>query len=108
MSLSTFSLYPGTWHVQFSSRKLWLGKRNVQANFAASRSLDYTYQEHDELDIKTHKEEDWEVAGGGKDGKLEDWMTETEMGIVDTAGKYFYSVNTGQVTPRVNISGEFI
>jgi hypothetical protein len=77
--------------VQFSSRGLWHGKRNVQANFTASNSLDYTYQEYEELKIKPHRETDWEVAGDGKDGKLESWMTETEAGIVDTSGKYFFS-----------------
>jgi hypothetical protein len=98
MSPFAFSVYPGTWHVQCSSRKLWHGKRNVQANFAASNSLDYTYQEHEELNIKTHKDADWEVAGDGKDGKLEGWMTETEAGIVDSSGKYFFSFVTTKIS----------
>jgi hypothetical protein len=91
--------------VQFSSRRLWHGKRNVQAIFTASNSPDYTNQEHEELGIKTHREVNWEVTGYGKDGKLEGWMTETDAGIVDTAGKYFYSIDTGQNIPGLNISG---
>ena len=82
--------------MQFSSRRLWHGKRNVQAIFTASNSLDYTYQDHEEREIKTHREVNWEVTGYGKDGKLEGWMTETDAGIVDTSGKYLYSIDTGQ------------
>jgi hypothetical protein len=108
MSRSTFSAYPGTWHVQFSSRRLWHGKRNVQAIFTAPNSLDYTYQDHEALGIKTHKEVNWEVAGDGKDGKLEGWMTETDAGIVDTSGKYVYFIDTGQDIPGLNISGGFL
>jgi hypothetical protein len=51
--------------------------------------LDYTYQEHQVSEIKAHQETDWKVIGNGKDGTLESWMTETELGIVDTAGKLF-------------------
>jgi hypothetical protein len=105
MSPSTFSAYPGTWHVQYSSRRLWHGKRNVQAIFTASSSLGYTYQDHEELEIKTHREVNWEVTAYGKDGKLESWMTETDAGIVDNSGIYFYSIDTGQDIPELNISG---
>ncbi|KAF8860145.1 hypothetical protein BDZ45DRAFT_801150 [Acephala macrosclerotiorum] len=87
MPPSTFSTYPGTWHVQYSSRKLWHGKRNVQAKFTASDSLEYTYQEQEISEIKAHEETDWKVVGNGKDGKLETWMTETEGGIEDTSGE---------------------
>jgi hypothetical protein len=100
MPPSTFPTYPGTWHVQYSSRKLWHGKRNVHANFTASDSLDYTYQVqnllglHPPSEIKAYEETDWKVVGNGKDGKLESWMTETEAGIVDTSGEIFifYSI----------------
>ncbi len=34
-------------------------------------------------------------------------MTETEAGIVDTAGEYFFSSFTRQDIPSLNISGEF-
>jgi hypothetical protein len=86
--------YPETWHVQYSSRKLWHGKRNVHANFTASDSLDYTYQEKWGFRIKAYEETDWKVVGNGKDGKLESWMTETEFGIEDTSGEIFlfYSI----------------
>jgi len=100
--MSTSSAYPVTWHVQYSSRKLWDGKRNVHANFTASGSLDYTYQVHSLIflglplpsEIKVYEETDWKVVGSGKDGKLESWMTETEAGIVDTSGEIFlfYSI----------------
>lgn len=75
--------------MQYSSRKLWYGKRNVQAKFTASKFLNYTYQEQEVLEIKAHEETDWEVIGNGKDGKLETWMTETEGGIEDTSGEIF-------------------
>jgi hypothetical protein len=89
MPPSALSTYPETWHVQYSSRKLWHGKRNVHATFIASGSLDYTYQEHEALEIKTYEETEWKVAGDGRDGQLEIWMTETETGIVDTSGEIF-------------------
>jgi hypothetical protein len=108
MSRSTFSAYPGTWHVQFSSRRLWHGKRNVQAIFTASNSLDYTYQDHEELEIKTHREVNWEVTAYGKDGKLESWMTETDAGIVDNSGIYFYSIDAGQDIPGTRHLRRFI
>jgi hypothetical protein len=83
----TLYLYPGTWHVQYSSRDLWHGKRNGHANFTDTKSLKYTYQEINTVEIKSHQELSWEVVGSGKDGKLESWMKETEVGIEDTSGE---------------------
>ncbi len=103
MPLSTFSTYPGTWHVQYSSRKLWHGKRNVHANFTALDYLDYTYQEYEGSEVKSHEEIDWKVVGNGKDGKLESWMTETEAGIVDTSGEYFFSIRFWKDIVRLDI-----
>ncbi|KAE9369698.1 hypothetical protein N431DRAFT_560464 [Stipitochalara longipes BDJ] len=83
----TTSKHPGTWHLQYSSRKLWHGKRNVHAHFTASDSLEYSYQEHEALEIKARDEKEWKIAGIGKDGKLESWMTEVDGWIADTSGE---------------------
>lgn len=40
-------------------------------------------------EIKSHQKLSWEVVGNGKDGELESWMKETEMGIEDTSGELF-------------------
>lgn len=91
--------------MQFSSRRLWHGKRNVQAIFTASNSLDYTYQDHEELEIKTHREVNWEVTAYGKDGKLESWMTEMDAGIVDTSGNISIPLTPDKIYPGLGISG---
>jgi len=82
MPLSTSSTYPGTWHLQYSSRNIWIGKRNAHASFTTSNSLSYTYQDHHSLEIKSRDEKVLKVVATGKDGKLESWMTEVDGGIV--------------------------
>jgi len=88
MPLFTLSPHPGTWHVQYSSRDIWHGRRNVHAIFTDKNSLEYTYQEMKTEEIKSHQESSWKVVGNGKDGKLESWMKETEMGIEDPSGEF--------------------
>lgn len=75
--------------MQYSTRNLWLGRRNVHAIFTDTNSLDYTYQELGAVEIRSHQELSWDVVGNGKDGKLESWMKETGMGIEDTSGELF-------------------
>lgn len=75
--------------MHYSSRKLWEEKRNVHATFTTSGSLDYSYQEQESSEIKTHQEPNWKVVVEGKDGKLANWMTEVEGGIVDSSGEKF-------------------
>ncbi len=49
----------------------------------------FSYQEVPGLkgEVKTYKSlEAWKLLGQGRDGKLESWMRETEMGIEDDSG----------------------
>jgi hypothetical protein len=85
-TLSSHS-WPGTGYVQYSSRTFWHGRRNVHAVFLDTASLKYTYQEMNNVEVKSHEELKGEVVADGKDGKLESWMKETEMGIEDPSGK---------------------
>lgn len=83
----------GDWYVRHSTRTFWLGKRNVQVNgfydneSPQSNALPFSYQDLIGPEVRTRMEAGWKVLGEGRNGKLPDYLRETEWGLEDNSGK---------------------
>lgn len=88
-----FYLGQETWYLQYSTRAIWQGRRNVQVRAADDQSelpletREYTFQALDALDVKTWCDTGEPIVLHGLDGKLLSWMKVTDAGVEDDSGQ---------------------